>query len=155
MRGMAAGLSLGLGVGLMVGCSVTAKLYPVQTAPVSAPEPSAQPLVAELVFAGLGKSGTVTVPVATGEVCRGPYSFMEPNPATLDKNTLSAAWDQVYGPGYYVAHVLGMYHAVTELRGSQGTILWMDFYRTPGEGRGSQILGVAKDNRSNLYKVVF
>lgn len=58
-------------------------------------------------------------------------------------------------PGYFVAHVLGMYHAVTELRGSQGTILWMDFYRTPGEGRGSQILGVAKDNRSNLYKVVF
>ncbi|WP_291270385.1 hypothetical protein [Geothrix sp.] len=155
MRGIASVLSLGLGLGLTVGCSVTGKLYPVQTAPVPAPGASSQPLIAKVAFVGLGKSGTISVPLATGEVCMGPYSFIEPNPATLDKNTLSAAWDQVYGPGYYVAHVLGMYHAVTELRGSQGTILWMDFYRTPGEGRGSQILGVAKDNRSNLYKLVF
>jgi hypothetical protein len=137
------------------GCQVTAILYPVKTTGPASPSAVGQPVIAKLKFTGAGKSGTISIIPAEGECFIGNYSFVEQNPKTLNKDILSAAWDNVYGPGYYVAHVLGTMHALVELKGDRGNTVLMDFYRTPGGEKMSQILGVAKDGNSNLYKVVF
>ena len=151
------GLRLGIPLALvfLLGCSVTAKLYPVQTNSTIHQSTPSQPLIAKMEFFGLGKSGTISIVLANGETCRGPYSFVEQYPKVLDRNILSSAWDSVYGPGYFVAHVLGTNHAITELTGDQGSKVLIDFYRTPGETHNSQILGVASENKTGLYKVVF
>jgi len=71
---------------------------------------------------------------------------------------MSAEWDAIYGPGFYVAHVLGArLYARAVLTGNQGTVLNVELYKpdTPENSNVSSIRGVAKDNRENVYKVAF
>jgi hypothetical protein len=72
---------------------------------------------------------------------------------------MDAAWDTVYGQGYYLAHVLGegQYGRAT-MTGNQGTSLQVEIHssvsRQGSEMQTSQPKGVAKDSKGNLYKVV-
>jgi hypothetical protein len=68
---------------------------------------------------------------------------------------LASDWDTIYGPGFYVSHVVGSKFFVrAEVTGNRGTVLHMEMYQTP-EGETLDIRGVAQDNNGNLYKVVF
>jgi hypothetical protein len=63
---------------------------------------------------------------------------------------LSAAWDTVYGKGYYVAHILGNISvARAALTGSQGSVLQIAVLW----GQNT-VNGVALDDKGNIYKVV-
>jgi hypothetical protein len=70
-------------------------------------------------------------------------------------------WDQVYGSGYYLAHVVGTrFYAKAEARGNRGTTLDMEFYQsataeTPDANSVNSIEGVARDNGNNRYKLTF
>jgi hypothetical protein len=76
---------------------------------------------------------------------------------------LKAAWDAVYGQGFFVAHILGaQFFERTILTGSKGTVLQVEIYRRIHEGDGERysgppldIQGVAQDDKGNIYKVVF
>jgi len=67
---------------------------------------------------------------------------------------MSAAWDAVYGPGYYTAHVLGKrLYAEAAITGEQGIVYHVEFYRDD-DPHVIRILGVAKDSAGNIYKMV-
>lgn len=139
-------------VGLMSGCSATFHLYPVQgTPPVSAPLPV---LTAELRGPGIGR-GTLVITLPGGETCTGPWAHVLPGAAASgpgEEADLSTEWDRVYGPGYYVANVLGAhYRGRGVVKGGQGMIFHLEFYRN--EVERSPTLGVATDGQGNLYKV--
>jgi hypothetical protein len=72
---------------------------------------------------------------------------------------LPAAWDTVYGQGYFVAHVRGSPLFVhTELAGNQGTLLdieWYEYAFGNDETAGIATKGIAKDNKGNIYKLSF
>jgi hypothetical protein len=70
---------------------------------------------------------------------------------------MPAAWDAVYGQGYYVAHVLGQrLYAHALVMGNQGTILNVEFYRVyQSQNEPGQIHGVAKDNKGDVFKLAF
>jgi hypothetical protein len=71
---------------------------------------------------------------------------------------LSPAWDTVYGAGFYVSHVLGAAeYAKAALTGNKGTKLDVEMYKPeiPEKGQIPVIRGVAKDDKDNIYKVVF
>jgi hypothetical protein len=70
---------------------------------------------------------------------------------------MPAAWDAVYGQGYYVAHVLGQrLYAHALVTGNQGTILNVEFYRVyQSQNEPGQIRGVAKDNKGDVFKLAF
>ena len=73
------------------------------------------------------------------------------NPASSAAPDLPSAWDTVYGQGYYVAHILGSRDSFqSEITGSQGTVLQIAMY---GDSFGEK--GVARDDKGNIYKVVF
>jgi hypothetical protein len=152
-----------LGVSLMVGCSATARFYPVQ-GPLSSQTPLPVP-VAKVTF-GVNP-GNISVVLGDGEVCKGRWAVVPrgqvPKGAAA-ANALTAIgmqpeWDTVYGPGFYVAHVLGTkYYAQVMATGNRGTVLNVEMYRPENvEEHGNLIAavkGVAKDNKDNIYKLV-
>jgi hypothetical protein len=147
----------------MSGCSHTARLYPVQ-GPLSSQTP-APVLVGKIT--GAFNSGDLSVKLSDGETCKGRWSVVHPpqvakgeNAAVAQTTTgMAAAWDAVYGPGFYVSHVLGTrLHAQAELAGDRGTVLNVEMYRSleeRAEALPAAIKGVAKDNKDNIYKVAF
>jgi hypothetical protein len=146
-----------LGLSLLVGCSATARLYPVQ-GPLMAQSPVP---VFSGKLTGLVNEGGISFVMANGEVCKGQWTRVvpvkgtqaaqsAPAPALTD---MPAIWDQIYGPGYYTAHVLGTtLHGQAVITGNRGTVLTVEFHRPDAI---PQIQGVAKDSQGNIYKMTF
>jgi len=66
--------------------------------------------------------------------------------AALPQPNLSAAWDAIYGPGFYVARVLGQQLGRANVTGSQGTAIQVEVWNARG---------IAVDNKGDVYKLVF
>ena len=138
---------------IMLGCSHTYRLYLVQ-GPLSAQTPSLV-LFAKIMGA---TSGTISVVLSDGELCNGSWARIPPVQVPKDAtaanapatNDMSYEWDTVYGSGFYVAHIVGAtnyYRAV--LSGNRGTVLNFEML-------GLNVLkGVVKDNKGNIYKLVY
>lgn len=155
-----------LGMSMMLGCFSgvrTARLYPVQ-GPLAAQAPSTA-LSAKIT--GRFNSGNISVVLSDGEVCLGPWAQVPlgqvPKGAStasgLTTNGMSSEWDIVYGSGFYVSHVLGAkLYAQAVVSGDRGTVLNVEMYRPeniPERSVVSALQGVAKDNKGNIYKLVF
>ena len=65
---------------------------------------------------------------------------------------MGADWDLVYGPGYYVAHVVGnRLYARATLTGNMGTIVYVELSNETNTRGNTK--GVAQDNHGNVFKV--
>lgn len=134
---------------LMVGCTATARLYPVQ-GPLSLQTPL--PVFAGKLQGAIN-SGRVSFVMSDGEVCKGRWTRVVPMQAPKSSG-MPSVWDAVYGPGFYVAHVLGdQYYAQSVITGDRGTVVNVEFYRAARPG--THIAGVARDSKGNIYKMVF
>jgi hypothetical protein len=135
------------------------KLYPVQ-GPLATSAPQTVytgHLKFRVVSAGtlfhLLKSWTF----ANGEVLTGSVTTVNKAPmndAPLNSPAgyppqpdLAAAWDAVFGQGYFVAHVLGNSLGQGIFKGPQDTVLQVESL----DGQK----GVAADNKGNIYKLVW
>jgi len=106
-------------------------------------------------------SGTISVILANGEVCQGPWAFVSKaipdntsnsNAASPVPGDLAADWDLVYGPGFYTAHVVGnRLYARATLTGNAGTIMHVEL-SNESNTRGNT-KGVAQDEHGNVFKV--
>jgi hypothetical protein len=105
-------------------------------------------------------SGRISFVLPDGEACQGPWSSVSPN--QVQQNALAAnasaagdmpsTWNAVFGSGYYVANVLGArQYGQAVLNGDRGTIIQLEFYRNTV--KDSPLLGIAKDNKGNIYKL--
>jgi hypothetical protein len=151
-----------VGILFISGCA-QGRLYPVQ-GPFSSESPVP---VFTAKASGMFNSGNISVVLENGEKCKGRWVTAQavpiPNGApAADGSTASdmaSVWDTVYGQGFYVSHVLGTrFFARAEVSGDHGSLLHMEMYRSAGEHAGDTTLtirGVAKDNKGNIYKVVF
>ncbi len=152
---------LSLSIFVLTGCA-TGRLYPIK-GPLSAQTP---PPIYVANFKGAFNSGSLTVTLANGEVCKGRWeTIRRPKNAKesaaisgAPASNLSAEWDTVYGPGFYVAHVLGArLYARSTLTGSKGTVLNVEMYKPDNNenNTAAAVKGVAKDNTDNIYKLAF
>jgi hypothetical protein len=153
-----------LATSMMMSCA-SARMYPVQ-GPLASETPSA---VYSAKLSGAFYSGSITIVAANGEVCKGHWARVAsgrspsevPGVATVADSSVTegmpAAWDAVYGRGFYVSHVLGAaLYGQAMLTGDKGTILNVEFYRlNPGSRSVVRIDGVAKDNHGNIFKLAF
>jgi hypothetical protein len=152
-----------LGISMMLGCTRTARFYPVQ-GPLSSQTPLPVP-VAKVTF-GINP-GNIAVVLDDGEVCKGrwavvPRGQVPKGAATANASTtmgMRSEWDTVYGPGFYVAHVLGAkFYAQVTATGNRGTVLDVEMYRPENVEEHANLIaavkGVAKDNKDNIYKLV-
>jgi hypothetical protein len=159
-----------LSVCLLSG-SVTAigqRLYPVSgpSATQGPPPVFTAKLTGAKEFTGkVGTSGKISLSQANGEQFHGTWTVYTASFANVKKPgapesyapqpNLAFAWDVVYGPGFYVANILGSEHvgqAVTT--GSQGTVLQIEFRGGAMKANEGNTFGVAIDSRGNIYKVV-
>jgi hypothetical protein len=67
-------------------------------------------------------------------------------PVALPQPNLAAAWDAIYGQGFYLAHVLGNQLGRANLTGSAGTAIQVEVFNARG---------IAVDNKGDVYKLVF
>jgi hypothetical protein len=102
-------------------------------------------------------AGSISVALDNGEVCKGSWAFVSttapgtsaPAVAPID---MAHDWDDVYGTGYFTAHVLGSkLYARATLTGNMGTVLHTEF-SNENNTRGNT-KGVAQDNKGNVFKV--
>lgn len=138
------------------------KLFPVQ-GPLSAETPVPAYNI-KIAMSGVGSlSHKLSVALADGEVVSGEYTVVKTVtsadtqvPGTEasypPQPNLAFAWDSVYGPGYFVAKILGgqLWQAV--LKGDRGTVLQVEFLEIARPTNRSY--GVAIDNKGNVYKLV-
>ena len=71
---------------------------------------------------------------------------------------MTTQWDAVYGQGDYVAKVLGQgQDAQGVLTGSNGLTVKMEVHASgsANPAHGTDVRGVAEDNKGNIYKVTF
>jgi|HubBroStandDraft_6_1064221.scaffolds.fasta_scaffold440224_3 hypothetical protein len=138
-------------VATLSGCvvMVPGRLYPVQ-GPLAGQTPL--PMY-KVTISGVFKSGTMSATVPDGEVCSGNWTAVGQNDPAPGK--MSADWDQVFGQGYFVANVLGApVVARAVLTGTRGTVLNVEFY-DPQPGHIESVVGVARDNNGDLFKLTF
>ena len=105
-------------------------------------------------------SGTISAVLAGGEVCQGPWNFVsrtaagqgDTSTSSPEPSNMAADWDIVYGPGYYVAHVLGnKLYARATLTGNMGSIIHVELSNETNTRGNTK--GVAVDNHGNVFKV--
>jgi hypothetical protein len=161
---------------LISGCQSFGHLYPVRGPLASQTPPPIYPakftLVANFskpVTVGAhsnDRQGKLAITLANGEQFQGTWKQVYEKAGTdsaaagtIGANSMAAAWDTVYGQGFYTAHVLGQPLFVqTELTGNQGTVLqveWYDLGNSNNNGAaGFGARGVAQDSKGNIYKMV-
>jgi hypothetical protein len=137
---------------LLSGClvMVPGNLYPIQGPAATAQNP---PAIYSVVINGIANSGTMTATLQNNESCSGAWNQV--NQRDNSAGQMSAQWDQVYGPGFFVANVLGNpIFARAVLTCKQGTTLNIEFFEhDPGAFAGTK--GIGQDSKGNLYKVTF
>ena len=146
----------------MSATAFSQRLYPVQ-GPATAQVPP--PLFTAKLANYQGKSGKISLQQVNGETFQGTWSVMTAtfvNAKTVGspagyppQPNLAYAWDAIYGPGYYVATILGSENIGQAIAtGNHGTVLQIEFHRKQlGEPEDNHF-GVAVDNKGNFYKVV-
>ena len=155
-------------VSAVTGCTSYGHLYPVQ-GPLAAMTPPPIYVAKLSLVANFGKpitvgahandrAGKLHVVIGT-EQFDGRWQLVYGQTATAqDPAALAAAWDTIYGQGFYVAHVLGTpLFAHTTLTGTQGTVLQVAWYEQGYDAEHSDVLvskGVAQDSHGNVYKLV-
>lgn len=149
--------TLVLFIALLSGCSTTATLFPVD-GPMAKLSPP--PVLNATVDGITGNSGNVSLTMPDGERCKGRWSSIAP--MSYRRNTGSATgtasdgmtsvWGTVYGSSVSVGNVPGVNKGEAMLIGERGTVMQIEFYTGSGTANGT---GVAKDNKGNIYKVLF
>jgi len=145
--------SLLFAISTLSGCTAAGHLYPIR-GPLSTQSPIP---VYNLKMKDALKSGEVSVALDSGETGKSRWKLVP-----QDKSHTAAmpeVWDTIYGPGFYVANVLGnRLYAQSTVTTNRGTILDVEFYKPDAHAQSPEvgaIKGVAKDNKDNIYKLTF
>jgi hypothetical protein len=136
---------------LMTGCvSLT---VPGAFSPVRGPLSQQSPIPSYTAKLSGLLSGSISVTIAGGEVCSGPWAFVSKTPAaSAAPIDMAADWDFVYGSGFYVAHVVGnKLYARATLTGNMGTVMHVEMSNETNTRGNTK--GVARDNNGNVFKV--
>jgi hypothetical protein len=154
----------------MGGCA-TARMVPVR-GPLTQQTP-VPVYKAKLTQGPMIPHGSFSAVLGGGEVCKGEWRLIfgskTPRPATpgaiLANQDLAADWDTVYGTGYYSFKVLSASSFMRAVAaGNRGTILNVEMFLNQSRAMPDlpndtnlirEMAGVAKDNKGNLYKLVF
>ena len=117
-------------------------LYPIHS--VASP----QPVLCRLKLHFGWQTITITASLPAG----GVYSGSFPTSITPPNRDLAPYWDEVFGPGFFNAKVLGSpKHFRATLRNDQGDELQLEMHAIPGDAQGG-MEGVAVDSHTGIYK---
>lgn len=142
---------------VLAGCSTTATFYPVE-GPLSKIQPL--PVLTATADGITGNTGNISLSLPDGEFCKGRWSSIAPMSVGYSTasatgsatNGMASVWATVYGSGFSVRNLSVVNNGEAMLVGDRGTVIHVEFYTGSGTANGS---GVAKDNKGNIFKVLF
>ena len=142
---------------LVSACTTTASFYPIE-GPLSQQVPA--PVLVAKVDGIMGNTGGISMLLPNGERCEGRWSSIAPMSVNYSSgsasgyatNGMDSVWAQVYGSGFSIRNLAGVNRGEAVLVGNMGTTIQVEFYTGSGTANGS---GVARDNKGNLFKVLF
>lgn len=141
----------------LLGCSTTGTFYPVD-GPLSKIQPL--PVMTATANGITGNTGNISLTTSDGEFCKGRWSSIAPmsigysatSASGLATHGMSSVWATVYGSGFSVRNLPGVNKGEAMLVCGRGTVIHVEFYTGSGTANG---WGVAKDNKGNIFKVLF
>ncbi len=134
---------------VLSGCMV---MVPGHLYPIQGPLASQTPLpIFPMSLNRVLNSGTLKATLQGGESCKGSWRQIRQDDPSA--NLRAAQWDAVYGQGYFTANVLGSpIFARSSLTCARGSTVDVELYdHKPDDVIG--LVGIAQDNKGNLYKV--
>ena len=134
---------------VIIGCSTTANLYPVQ-GPMAQIKPI--PVIKARVSGIMGNTGGISLVLPDGEKCDGKWSSAAGSSVNVGTVNLFSQYGSVFGTGFSVSNNPGVNRGEAIIIGEKGTVIEVEFYTGSGTANG---FGLAKDNRGNIYKVLF
>jgi len=146
-----------ISVSILISCSTTATLYPID-GPLSKIQPL--PVITAKADGIMGNTGNISLTFPDGELCKGRWSSIAPMSVDFSTasatgtatNGMSSVWATVYGTGFSVSNLAGVNRGEAVIVGDKGTVIQVEFYTGSGTANGA---GVAKDNKGNIFKVLF
>jgi len=134
---------------VLLGCSTTATLFPVE-GPLSEAVPV--PQIAATVNGILGNSGSLSLTMPDGESCTGQWSSAAGAGVSTTSGSLLGQYGSVYGTATTVSTGSGQNPGAAILTCDKGRTIQVEFVTGAGTATG---FGFAKDNRGNVYRVLF
>jgi hypothetical protein len=133
----------------LTGCMV---MVPGHLYPIQGPLASQTPMpILPLTLSGILNSGSLSVTLQGGETCKGSWNQVHADDPSGNK--MAAQWDAVYGQGFFTANVLGNpVFARSALTCNKGSTLNVELY-DPKPGNPIAVVGIAQDDKGNLYKM--
>ena len=141
------------------GCTTTASFYPVE-GPLSRERPV--PVIVAEANGISGNSGDIFLTMPDGETCKGKWAsaagagasvgFSSLTGSTIGAKSLFNTYGSIYGFSAGMNTGTGQNPGQAMLICNRGRVLQMEFVTGAGTKHG---FGLAKDNRGNVYKVVF
>jgi hypothetical protein len=139
------------------GCSTKVYLYPV-AGPLSKIQPT--PVLIATADGINGNAGNMSLTLPDGEQFKGKWSSIAPTSVGYSGVSASGsatsgmtyAWSTVYDSEFSVSNPPGVNKGEAMIVGNRGTVMQVEFYIGSGTANGT---GVAKDNKGNIYKVLF
>lgn len=134
---------------LVSGCSTTVSLFPVE-GPLSQQNPV--PALQATADGIMGNTGNMSLTMPDGESCVGKWSSAAGAGITVGTGSLIGTYGSVYGVGTSVSTGTGQNPGQAFLTCNQGRIIQVEFVTGAGTANG---FGFAKDNKGNIYRVLF
>ncbi len=100
----------------------------------------------------MGNSGGISLTMPDGEFCKGQWSSAAGMSVSYGSGSLFSQYGSAYWSGYTVSNKPGENRGQAMIVGARGTVIEVEFYTGSGTANG---FGLAKDNKGNIYKVLF
>jgi len=132
--------------GALVGCSTSVNLFPIE-GPLSKMVPL--PTIIAKVDGIMSNSGNFDLELPNGEVCKGKWASAAPTVSY--SGTLFGRYGQV--ANFNVTGIRpGVNRGEAFASCNQGTTIQAEFFTGSGTANG---YGIARDSKSNVYKMIF
>ncbi len=140
---------ISIAIGGLAACSTTATLFPVE-GPLSESVPT--PQVKATVNGILGNSGSLSLTMPDGEYCTGQWSSAAGAGISTTSGSLFGTYGSVYGTATTISTGYGQNPGAAVLTCDRGRNFQIEFVTGAGTATG---FGFAKDNKGNVYRVLF
>lgn len=133
----------------LTGCSMTATMVPVR-GPLSQDTPV--PVIQVKVKGIWGNSGELSFDLPGGEHCKGRWSSAAGASVTVSSGSLISQYGSTYLSGVSTSSGTGQNPGAALAVCDSGRTVDVEFVTGAGTAHG---FGIAKDNRDNIYRLVF
>jgi hypothetical protein len=142
-------LLLFLALPVFAACSTIFSFYPVE-GPLSKAIPL--PIIKASVTELYKNTGGITLTMPDAESCSGQWSIAGGSTSTFTSGTMYTRYGPVYMSGMTTYPMGGVTPGQAILTCNRGTLIEVEFYTGNGVSNG---FGFAKDNKGNVFKLLF